>query len=600
MLYPQSNTKRELIELNGIWSFKLDDGTGVANRIYEQKLQGTIPMPVPASYNDLTEDARVRDHVGDVWYEREFYVSEAWRGKRIILRFGSVTHYGKVWINGQEVIEHHGGYTPFEADIAPFVFFDRKNRVIVLVNNVLDYTTVPIGEVNVRRDAAGNEIRKQDYFHDFFNYSGIHRPVRIYTTAQQYVKDITIRTDLRGQTGVVYYKVETEGSTNVKVTILDEQENVVAESSGLHADMEIEDPVLWEPGAAYLYTLKVEVISIDGSVVDTYNELFGIRTVKVEGKEFLINGKPFYFKGFGKHEDAEIHGKGLDEALNIKDFSLMKWIGANSFRTSHYPYSEEIMRLADREGIVVVDEVAAVGLHLSLGAYASSNKRNTWQTIQCQESHQLAIKELIKRDKNHACVVMWAIANEPAGEEEGAYEYFKPLADLTRKLDPTRPITIVNYFAASPTTCKIHSLSDVLCLNRYVGWYAFGNDLEMAGRVLHQELLAWWNLTAKPVFLTEFGADTIQGLTSTVPLMWSEEYQCDFLQTYHQVMDKLDFVVGEHVWNFADFATKQGIVRVDGNKKGVFTRDRRPKKAAHFLRERYRNIKDYYYKTEGN
>lgn len=596
MLYPQSNLKRDLMELNGIWSFKLDDGSGVSNKVYEQKLTNPMLMPVPASYNDLTENAEVRDHVGDVWYEREFYVSEGWVGKRIVLRFGSVTHYGRVWVNGREVMEHHGGYTPFEADIAPYVRYDSKNRVTVLVNNVLDFTTIPIGEVMSRKDFSGKEIRKQEYFHDFFNYSGIHRPVRIYTTNQQYVKDITIRTELHGDEGWVHYEVETEGSANVKITVLDESDRIVAGVIGESGVARIHHPTLWEPGAAYLYTLQVDVFDENQILVDTYQEPFGIRTVKVEGKQFLINGKPFYFKGFGKHEDAEIHGKGLDEALNVKDFSLMKWIGANSFRTSHYPYSEEIMRLADREGIVVVDEVAAVGLHLSLGAYASANKRNTWQTVRSQESHKQAIKELIGRDKNHPSVVMWVIANEPAGEEEGAYEYFKPLADLTRELDPTRPLTIVNYYTATPETCKIHMLSDVLCLNRYVGWYAFGNDLETAGKVLHHELLAWWKLTGKPVFLTEFGADTIQGLTSTMPLMWSEEYQCEFLSTYHQVMDNLDFVVGEHVWNFADFATKQGIVRVDGNKKGVFTRDRRPKKAAHLLKGRYQKISNYFYK----
>ncbi|TXK83952.1 glycoside hydrolase family 2 TIM barrel-domain containing protein [Paenibacillus sp. N3.4] len=254
--------------------------------------------------------------------------------------------------------------------------------------------------------------------------------------------------------------------------------------------------------------------------------------------------------------------------------------------------------LADREGIVVVDEVAAVGLHVTLGGFMSSRKRNTWETVQSQESHKEAIKELIGRDKNHPCVVMWVVTNEPAGEEEGAYEYFKPLVELTKELDPTRPLTIVSFMAATPKACKIHTLSDVICLNRYYGWYVNSGDLEIAGIELKKELLEWRETSEKPVFLTEFGADTMHGLTSSLPTMWTEEFQCEFLKTYHQVFDDLDFVIGEHVWNFADFATKQGIMRVEGNKKGVFTRDRKPKKAAYLLRERYQNINNYNYKNK--
>src|SRR5699024_3247191 len=102
-----------------------------------------------------------------------------------------------------------------------------------------------------------------------------------------------------------------------------------------------------------------------GTVVDTYREPFGIRSVKVANGQFLINDKPFYFKGFGKHEDTYYSGRGLNEPANVLDFNLIKWIGGNSFRTSHYPYSEEMMRLADEQGIVVIDETTAVGVHLN-------------------------------------------------------------------------------------------------------------------------------------------------------------------------------------------------------------------------------------------
>jgi beta-glucuronidase len=587
MLYPQSNLKRELIDLNGIWNFKLDNRNVDINEAPVKKLEDTIVMPVPASYNDLSEDIKVRNHVGKVWYEREFYVPEHWNGKRIVLRFGSVTHYGKVWVNGQYVMEHSGGYTPFEGDISSYVNFDKKNRVTVVVDNILDFSTTPIGKM---------EGKNLDYYFDFFNYSGIHRPVKIYTTSKEYIEDITITTDVKNEIGIVNYNVETIGPDNVKVSIIDEDGSVVALSSaGIKGSLELANPKLWQPGNAYLYTLHVELTDSKGTVLDVYEEEFGIRTVEVKGKDFLINGKPFYFKGFGKHEDIDINGRGFNEVANIKDFSLMKWIGANSFRTSHYPYSEEMMRLADREGIVVIDETAAVGLHINLmGAIMGGGaKRTTWEQVQTQESHAQAIKELIKRDKNHPSVVMWSIANEPAGDEEGAYEYFKPLADLTKELDPTRPLTIVSFQTATPSRDLIHSLCDVFCLNRYYGWYTQSGDLEAAEEVLRGELKEWWETSQKPIILTEFGTDTLHGLTATVPVMWTEEYQIEFLKMYHKVFDELDHVIGEHVWNFADFATKEGIIRVGGNKKGVFTRDRKPKKSAYLLRERYNKLPDF-------
>jgi len=126
-------------------------------------------------------------------------------------------------------------------------------------------------------------------------------------------------------------------------------------------------------------------------------------------------------------------------------------------------------------------------------------------------------------------------------------------------------------------------------LNRYFGWYAFTGDLETAEGVWQAELEKWAG-DGRPIIVTEYGADTVAGLHSVTPQPWSEEYQVEFLEMNHRVFDRVGAVVGEHVWNFADFATTSGITRVDGNKKGVFTRDRRPKAAAHTLRRRWRRV----------
>ncbi|MFD0662955.1 glycoside hydrolase family 2 TIM barrel-domain containing protein [Thermocatellispora tengchongensis] len=207
-----------------------------------------------------------------------------------------------------------------------------------------------------------------------------------------------------------------------------------------------------------------------------------------------------------------------------------------------------------------------------------------------REAHARAIRELIARDKNHPSIVMWCIANEPSSAEEGAREYFEPLVELTRKLDPTRPVTYAAVIFATHENDRIADLFDVLCLNRYYGWYIATGDLATAETFLERDLRGWADKHGKPILMSEYGADTMPGLHSVWDTPWTEEYQQSYLEMNHRVFDRIEAFAGEHVWNFADFQTANGIHRVDGNKKGVFTRDRRPKAAAHALRARWKPL----------
>lgn len=594
MLYPILTETRNLIDLNGIWNFKLDTGEGFQEHWQKEKLQDPMRMAVPASYNDIGVSAKIRDHVGWVWYEREITLPSVLIEERVVLRFGSVTHLAKVYVNGELVARHKGGFLPFEAEINRYLH-KGKNRITVAVNNIVDETTLPVGSIIKKHHSNGNTTVHNLPNFDFFNYAGLHRPVKIYTTPTTYIKDVTIVTKLDGQ---VQYSIDVVGSASVQTKIIDESGSLVAASEGESGTMIISDVRLWEPLDAYLYTLRVELVT-EGETTDVYEQPFGVRSVEVKEGKFLINDKPFYFKGYGKHEDTTIHGRGFNEAANVLDFNLMKWSGANSFRTAHYPYSEEVMRLADREGFVVIDEVAAVGMHLNmLVVHRGGVLKNTWEELDTFEHHQDVIRELIERDKNHPCVVMWNIANEPASEEKGAYEYFKPLIDLTRELDPQkRPVTIVTQMESSPEKDQIAELLDILTFNRYYGWYVDGGDLEAAKEKLRAEFNGWLKRCPnKPFMMTEYGADTVAGLHDVEPVMFTEEYQVEFYKANHEIFDEFEHFVGEQVWNFADFATSQGIIRVQGNKKGIFTRDRKPKAIAHELKRRWTNIPDFYYK----
>lgn len=604
MLYPIATDSRVVLDLNGIWNFMIDQEV--------EPVDVTKPLPaehsiaVPASFNDQTTIKEIREHSGYVWYEREFTVAKQLRDQRLVLRFGSATHEAWVYLNGKEITYHKGGFTPFEVEINDYLV-EGTNRLTVRISNLLDYTTLPVGNYSEKKDKDGRVIRHVDENFDFFNYAGLHRPVKIYTTPYNYIEDITIvpDVDLKTKKADVQISVKTGGSFDeVRVTIVDEEGQQVGQASGNETNIAIENVKLWQPLHAYLYTAKVEGL-VDGEVVDVYEEPFGVRKVEVKDGKFLINGESFYFKGFGKHEDTYVQGRGLNEAYNVLDINLMKTMGANSFRTSHYPYSEEMMRLCDREGIVVIDETPAVGLMASFNFDVSilesegEFKDETWEIMNTKEAHEQVIRELIQRDKNHACVVMWSISNEAATYGEGSREYFEPLFKLARELDPQkRPLTNVNIMMATPETDKCADLYDVIALNRYYGWYVKTGDLKEAEEATRKELLAWQEkYPEKPIMYTEYGADTVAGFHSPYGEPFSEEFQEDYYRMNSKVFDEISNFVGEQLWNFADFQTKFGIMRVQGNKKGVFTREREPKMVVRYLSERWNSIPNFGYKS---
>jgi beta-glucuronidase len=586
-LKPQHTTTRELVNLDGLWKFALA-AEDEPSESWTAVLPKDLECPVPASYNDIFADRKIHDHVGWVLYQRDVIVPKGWSEERFLIRAEAATHKGRIYVNDEFLAEHSGGYTPFEADITHLVSAGEKFRLTIAVNNELTFETIPPGMVTVD-NSTGRKI--QTYMHDFYNYAGLARSVWLYSVPEQHITDVTVVTEVEDTTGLIHYDVKVSGSSNstgsVKVSVVDENGNVVSNATGAKGTAEVAEVNLWQPGAAYLYQFEVSIVDSADKVIDTYSVATGVRTVEVKGSEFLINGEPFYFTGFGAHEDSEIRGKGHDQAYMVHDFQLRKWMGANSFRTSHYPYAEEVMDFADRNGVVVIDETAAVGLNIALQGGVQGAPAETWVALNTSIAHEQSIRELISRDKNHPSVVMWVIANEPAAQEEGAREYFEPLAKLTRDLEPSRPVTYANQGAATPETDLIMDLFDVICVNRYFGWYQQTGDLEAAEIALEEELRLWQDTYDKPIIMSEYGADTLAGLHSILAVPFSEEFQVDMLDMYHRVFDRIDAMAGEHVWNFADFQTSIGIRRVDGNKKGVFTRDRKPKAAAHSLKKRW-------------
>ena len=582
MLYPIQNDFRNKLDISGIWDFQTDPDEIGAENGWFNGLPESRPMAVPGSWNEQYED--IFNYFGLSWYVKRTYIPQSWKGDRFYIRVGSANYFGTVYVNGEEVGSHEGGHLPFEFDITDLVKWDAENVIAISVENELKPTRVPSGNMGGGMEAASIMMGYPATTFDFFPFAGLHRPVVLYSVPQVHIEDITVVTGYEGDEGWVQVKTQING-TNSKGNLLltggDQSVEAHIEFKNGFAEATLKVPAahLWSDKDPYLYDLTIATDK------DRYSLKVGIRTIEVHGGQVLLNGEPVQLNGYGRHEDFYASGKGLNLPLMVKDYQLMRWTGANSYRTSHYPYSEEEMMLADREGFLIIDEIPAVSLQFDNPENMAERYRMCIQQID----------ELVTRDKNHPSVVMWSVANEPmppdmmarftGGEvdevkDQGSKEFLHNLVAHARQLDPTRLVTIVGVMGG-PTewleTC------DVTCINRYWGWYFKGGELDAGFVMLDQELDDLWDVLGKPIIVAEFGADTQPGLHGHPAVMWTEEYQAEFIRGYLEIASRKDFVAGMQVWNFA---AVQSIMRVGGmNMKGVFTRARQPKMAAHVLRE---------------
>lgn len=626
LLYPQMSQTRMKISLDGMWKFSMDQSKKGENEGWKSGLSSYEMMPVPGSFADLYTDKKLKNYCGDFWYETDF-LAQDYNDKKVILRFGSVTHRAIVYVNGQKVGEHEGGFLPFALDITDVVK-KGKNKLVVKANNELNEECLPCGIVKKNKDGS---LTAKPYF-DFFNYSGIQRSVYLMILPSASIKDYSLSYQLEmadnvdedsnkardyGQDleslfckkAIISCDVEVSEVRNeadVRVSLYDENGETAADvameklGNGHFAQkIEIKNPILWNVLDAHMYDITITMTDADGAVIDEYSDRIGIRSVEVTEKNILINGKKVYLKGYGKHEDFSVLGRTFNYSVAKRDFECMKWNGANCFRTSHYPYAEEWYRFADEEGFLIIDEVPAVGMMRSTHNFVDAGTGKYTYFFEAptvprlQENHLLQVEEMITRDKNHPSVIAFSLFNEPETTSDESYKYFSKIFDYAKQIDPQkRPLTGALEKNSSPEKCKCNGLLDFICLNRYYGWYiSGGEDFYEAEEKFRDELDRWQALAAKKLFImTEFGCDTLAGHHPLPGTMWSEEYQNEYYEMNFRVFEDYDFIQGELVWNFADFQTSEGIFRVGGNKKGIFTRDRQPKSSAFVLKRHWEEM----------
>jgi beta-glucuronidase len=580
LLRPRLSPSRGWIDLSGVWEFARSAGGEDGSSGFEPEAF----IAVPGSWNEQVLAAA--NDFGACWHQRWFEVPQAAAGGRLMLRFDAASLVADVWLDGVHVGRHEGGFLPFAFDITDLARPGGRHRLVARVEHGLSALRTPVGG-----GPSGALQRNPPTGYDFFPQGGLIRPVRLLWLPQHHLQRLAVTPV--SAVGVGRIEVELAASEGFAGDVVirvagAEGAQATLRAGETAAELVWSAPRTWRPGDPHLYDLEVELRE-GGEVVDQYRQPFGLRTVAVDGERLLLNDEPVFLKGFGKHEDFPVVGRGLSEPLIVRDYELMRWVGANSYRTSHYPYAEEALELADRAGLLVIAETSAVGLKFFDGDDA----------VAARLAYVRAeLAALIERDRNHPSVIAWSVANEPQAKPVLAFEekpkdemvaagvaFLGALVADVRRLDRSRPVMVVG---AQAQPEAFIALGDLVAINRYYGWYTQAGDLKAGATLFAEELDGLHRRLCKPIIVTEFGADTLAGHHTAVPEMWSEEYQAEMIDLYLDAIEARPFVVGAHVWNFADFKTGEGVMRAGGlNHKGVFTRDRRPKLAAHHLRRRW-------------
>jgi len=568
---------RPKLDLSGFWRFKLDpsdEGEGLG---WYRRFDATSVIYVPSSWNE--QNPEWDSYCGVAWYARSFYVDEMLRGRLAWLVFKGAGYHAKVWLNGAYLGEHEGSYTQFRLNASSAVKFGDLNLLVVKIDNRPALDRLPPA-LSANRTAF-----------DFYLYGGIHRPVYVEFTEREYVESVRVRTDHRGWLSV-NVKVSS-GEAEVLIQLFDEKRDLLlSEKVGCREgiatlDRRVEGVKPWSPDEPNLYTLRVSLLK-GGKPVDTVEERIGFRSVRVEGGRVYLNDRPVYLKGFGRHEDYPGTGKHVPGAVLVRDFYLMKKLGANSFRTTHYPYSEEHLDLADEMGFLVILE-STICLSGFPGLLPNQEEARKWfKDPRILEKAKAAIREMVEEHGNRPSVIMYSVANEPPTYWEEAAWFVGDLIEYAKQLDPSRPVT---FASLAHSRDKALGYAGVISLNLYYGWYTEWGDIEAGVKRALEEVEKVHHMHPdKPIIVTEFGADAVAGVHCDPPAMWSEEYQAEFLKRYVEELGKLDYVQGLHIWNFADFRTPQNPGRTVLNRKGVYTRDRQPKLSAKVVQQLFRNL----------
>jgi beta-glucuronidase len=561
---------RQRRSLNGEWQALVDAyGSGIGdwkavwkdktatgkNDFYEYGFDDSFTLQVPGDFN--TQRPELTWLEGSVWYRKafEYDLPAAQRsGRRFFVHFGGANYWTDVFLNGEKLGSHEGGFTPFQFELTGKLR-NGENRLLVHVDN--------------RRRKDG--IPAQGF--DWFNYGGLTRDVDLVETPATYIQDYSIQLapgSLRRVEGWVQLAgTAPRQPVQVRIPELGVNLRLQANTEGV-AKLSFEAPFqLWSPAQPKLY--RVSVSASD----DALEEDIGFRSIAVRGDEILLNGESVFLRGVNLHEEIDsrrAHSPADAERL----LGQAKRLGANFIRLAHYPYNEHLVRLADRMGLLLWQEIPVYqGID-----FADAGMQAKLDTM---------LAEMISRDRNRAAVIFWGIANETSpGPARNAA--LATLAQRSRDLDPTRLVAAAFYgpgFQGNTLSVSdplIASL-DVVGVNEYFGWY-------MPWPVEPEQ--AVWKPFGKPLLITEFGAEARLGNhgTNDVASGWNEEFQAEFYNKQLRMLKRIPFLRGVAPWVLADFRSPVRLhpFQAGYNRKGLLSERGEPKQAWQVIHDYYQEI----------
>jgi beta-glucuronidase len=565
---------RKTISLDGTWNTIVDPyESGIPSRYYEPPkpkdksaliefdFDHSPKLHVPGDWN--TQRDSLLFYEGPLWYQRQFAYQKRLH-TRVFLYFGAANYQTRVWLNGSKLGEHVGGFTPFNFEVTGQIT-DGENSVVVEADNTRHEDGVPSRHT------------------DWWNYGGLTRGVKLVEVPDTFIENYAVHL-AKGSCGTCERKadqlegwVQLDGSASGASVTIEIPEAHVKETAAVdgagRAVFKIGAKMLqlWTPENPKLYEVKIS--AGDDSVSDE----IGFRTIETGGTQILLNGKPIFLRGISVHEEAPFRsGRAFSEE---DDRTLLNWakeLGCNFVRLAHYPHNEDMVRLADRMGLLVWEEVPVYW-------------EMQWQDPATLENAKAQLRDAIARDQNRAAIVLWSVSNEtPIGPERNAF--LKSMAEYARSLDGTRLITSASdkwHFSDQHTAELNDPLGeylDVIGLNEYIGWY--GNR-----KTEDADQIEWKFAYAKPVIVSEFGADALYNLHADAQTRFSEEYQASLFQHQLGMLGRMPQLAGMSPWILMDFhSPRRPLPGIQDyfNRKGLISDRGQRKQAFYILQKFYR------------
>ncbi|PTY00523.1 glycoside hydrolase family 2 TIM barrel-domain containing protein [Opitutus sp. ER46] len=533
----------------------LDQQPADKSQLLEYNFDTSPTLTVPGDWNSQADPYLYYE--GTVWYRRKFDFTRTTPDSRVFVYFGAANYRADVYLNGRKLGTHLGGFTPFSYEVTGLVQA-TGNSLVVRVDNRRYLEAVPT--VNT----------------DWWNYGGLTRDVLLVETPATYIADFRVQLP-KGVIDRIEARVQLDGprrQQKVRVAIGDQfAAEIQTDAKGAgQVTLPATGLALWSPEHPHLYpvTLTAET--------DRTTDRIGFRTIEVRGPDLFLNGQPLFLRGICIHEENPMRG---GRAYSREDARLLlgwaKELNCNFVRLAHYPHNEFMARTADELGLLAWEEVPV---------YWTIQ----WENPETLQNARTQLTDLIVRDQNRASVIVWSVANETPVSEPRT-RFLKTLVDTARGLDGTRLVSaameVHNDRTRADPDLKVvddpfGEYTDILAFNQYIGWYD--------GLPAKLDRVHWSIKYNKPVFISEFGADALQGLHGDMLTRFSEEYQADLYRRTLAMLEKIPQWRGCTPWILADFRSPRRLlphVQDGWNRKGLIGENGTRKQAFGVLQEFY-------------